>query len=464
MVMNNLNKGIGAAAIAMLVSANAMAGQNAEQAGNETKTSAKNQTERVFSRLSIGGYGEAVMTRNFYSDNIYRYTRPYEHKDDDSHGRFDLPHVVINLGYDFGKGWTMGTEIEFEHGGTESAVEMDADESGEYEAETEKGGEVALEQFWIQKSFGRKLNIRAGEIIVPVGAANQYHMPNEFFTVYRPEGEATLLPNTWHQTGVSVWGRTQNWRYEAQFLSGLDSERFGSECFVHYGATSSYEFKIANVYAGSARVDYFGVKNLRLSASGYRGNTFKNTLRSIGSGTYKDVKGTLTIGAFDFQYKSLNFTMRGNFDWAHLDDASLITKFNKAYPTHSGQDGSPSKHQPVASDAMCYAIETGYNVFAFSDKLTADEQKLYVFGRYEYYNSMQKSTQKSAYGWCEKNRMAIGLNYMPVKEVVVKAEFSDRFFKETGLTYTSSNGNTYPLEYNDEPSVSIGVTYCGWFK
>jgi hypothetical protein len=72
----------------------------------------------------------------------------------------------------------MGSEIEFEHGGTESAVEMDADEAGEYEAETEKGGEVALEQFWINKRFGQgEFNIKMGEIVVPVGATNKYHMP-----------------------------------------------------------------------------------------------------------------------------------------------------------------------------------------------------------------------------------------------------------------------------------------------
>ena len=189
-------------------------------------------------RLTIGGYGEAVMTRNFYSDHFNRYRFPEQHKDDGSHGQFDLPHVVLNIGYDFGRGWTMGSEIEFEHGGTESAVEIDADESGEYEAEIERGGEVALEQFWLQKSFGKALNIRVGELVVPVGAVNQHHMPIEFFTVYRPEGESAMLPCTWHQTGVSVWGKAEGWRYEAQFLSGLDAERFGADCFVKYGAGS----------------------------------------------------------------------------------------------------------------------------------------------------------------------------------------------------------------------------------
>lgn len=417
-------------------------------------------------QFSIGGYGEAVMTRNFYSDNIYRYARPYEHKDDDSHGRFDLPHVVINMGYDFGHGWTMGMEIEMEHGGSGGAVEMDADESGEYEAEVEKGGEVALEQFWINYAFNPTLNLRMGEIIVPVGAANAYHMPNEFFTVYRPEGESTLFPNTWHQVGLSLWGRTSDFRYEMQFLSGLDSERFGAESFVHYGATTPYEFKIANSYAAAGRLDWYALQQqnqrLRLSLSGYYGHTFSNTLRSIGT-AYSDVKGALAIGAFDFQYSwPQRLMVRGNIDYAHLGDAARITSFNKSFPTHSGQDGSPSKHQPVAKNALCYALEAGYNILS----ITAEEQSstLYLFGRYEYYNSMQSSTQQSAYGWCGKRRWAVGINYSPVSQVIVKAEYSHRSFDGTGLTYTSSSGQTFPLEYNNEPSISIGVTYCGWFK
>ena len=69
-------------------------------------------------KFSVGGYGEAAYSRNFYSDSGNRYTTPRNYKKDPSHGRFDIPHAVIYLGYDFGKGWTMGTEIEFEHGGS----------------------------------------------------------------------------------------------------------------------------------------------------------------------------------------------------------------------------------------------------------------------------------------------------------------------------------------------------------
>ena len=412
-----------------------------------TSASAQSSSSEKASRLSLGGYGEAVMTRNFYSDNIYRYTRADDHKNDPSHGRFDLPHVTLNIGYDFGHGWTMGSEIEFEHGGTESAVEMDADEAGEYESETEKGGEVALEQFWINKRFGQgEFNIKMGEIVVPVGATNKYHMPTEFFTCYRPEGENTLFPCTWHQVGISLWGRVSDWRYEVQFLSGLDSERFGSQSFVHYGATSPYEFKIANNYAASLRIDNYSVKGLRLSVSGYYGSTFKNTLRSIGT-TYNKVKGNLAIASFDFMLDRWNWVVRGNADYAYLSDHAAITTFNKNFPTHSGQDGSPSKHQPVAKNAFAVGLEAGYDVFSQFERLK-NKQKLYLFGRFEKYNSYAAGRQKSAYGWCDNTRLAFGVNYYPVKEVVVKGEWSERFLKRN---------------YNNEPSVSIGVAYCGWF-
>lgn len=395
------------------------------------------------SRLQIGGYGEAVLTRNFYSDKYLRYTDAETYKNE-SHGRFDLPHVVIWLGYDFGKGWTLGTEIEFEHGGTESAVEIEEEEAGEYESEVERGGEVALEQFWIQKSFSKALNLKMGHIIVPVGGTNQHHTPTEFFTCYRPEGENTILPCTWHETGISLWGQVKDWRYEALFIAGLDSDRFNRQNWVGNGSGSPYEFKIANSYAGAFRIDNYSVKGLRLSLSGYVGNSFKNTLSATDSERYKSVKGTVTIGAFDFCYNDHNLIVRGNFDYGHLSDSELITRFNM-----SMRQDSPSPQQSVASDAIAMGIEAGYDVLSLFKKEKKDNA-LYVFGRYEYYDSMYK-TQGSVldYTWCGRQRMAVGLNYYPMKSIVVKAEYSHGFLKS---------------QYNNEPSVSLAIAYSGLFN
>lgn len=110
----------------------------------QTVTSDSVQQHVSGRRLSIGGYGEVALTRNFFSDNVYRYRSPKDYRNDPSHGRFDIPHAVLYISYDFGKGWTMSSEIEFEHGGAGGASEKEWEEGGEWEQETEKGGEVEI--------------------------------------------------------------------------------------------------------------------------------------------------------------------------------------------------------------------------------------------------------------------------------------------------------------------------------
>ena len=449
----------------------ALTGLDAQAQDVDGTTGATQQTakkEKV-SRLHVGGYGEAVMTRNFYSQSFNRYKKPENYKDDASHGRFDLPHVCLNIGYDFGKGWTLGTEIEFEHGGNGTAVEIEAEEAGEYEAEVEKGGEVNIEQFWINKEFaGGKFNIKAGEIIVPVGYSNAYHEPNQFFTVYRPEGEATIMPNTWHQVGLSLWGRVKDWRYEAQLLSGLNSESFTAENFVHYGATSPYEFKVANNYAGAVRVDYYPSdkrwgQGLRIGLSGYDGYTFRNTLRTPGA-KYDDVTGALGIVALDFQLKRWGWIVRGNIDYAHLSDADEISAYNQANWTHHKyQDGNPHHYTNIGKNALAYALEAGYNMMAISQQPKANRQKLYLFGRFEHYNTMAAGTYASMYKYTKRYRYAVGVNYQPVSQITIKGEYSYRFFEKPNNNGLAADSPLYQQPYNNEPSVSIGVTYCGNF-
>jgi opacity protein-like surface antigen len=50
--------------------------------------------------------------------------------------------------------------------------------------------------------------------------------------------------------------------------------------------------------------------------------------------------------------------------------------------------------------------------------------------------------------WCSRQILCGGINYSPVKQIVVKAEYSYRKFQ---------------APYNDEPSINIGVVYSGMF-
>ena len=360
-------------------------------------------------RFTIGGYGEAVMTYNMYSDNFGIYSAPENYKNSKGHGRFDLPHAVIMLGYDFGKGWKLGMEIEFEHGGVQ-------------------------------------LNVRAGHIIVPVGLTNTSHLPNQFFTVYRPEGENTIIPCTWHETGISLWGRAGDWRYEALMVAGLNSTFFSTDGWVHDGSASPYEFKPANQIAGAFRIDNYSVKGLRMGLSGYIGNSFHNDITTNTSEQYRNVKGTVMIGAFDFEYNDHHFIARGSVDYGYLTDIYYINRRNS---TQNHTTSSPYSHSLVGKAAMAAGVEAGYDFFSLSDKLREKEQKFYLFGRYEYYDSYIPAEGTTPNDWTNKHRIAFGINYFPIPEVGIKAEYSHRFLK---------------TPYNPEPSVSVGIVWAAYFN
>ena len=414
-------------------------------AGHAQESSADStiQTKKA-SRFSVGGYGEANFTRNYFSDHVSRYSQPEEHKNDPSNGRFDIPHAVIYLGYDFGQGWKFGTEIEFEHGGTGIAYEKEDEEGGEWEQETEKGGEVELEQFWIEKSFCSWANIRAGHIVVPVGLNNAHHEPLSYFTVYRPEGENTILPSTWHQTGVSFWGRSGDFRYEAQFLAGLNADQFTNTGWIHKGHKSPMEFDVANKYGVALRFDNYSVPGLRIGLSGYYGHSIGNSYPRNANGVDAEYKGVVAIGAIDFTYKAYNWIVRGQADYGYLGDAEQLK-----YVYNRLNSKSPYKHSAfVSKNAYAVGIEAGYDIFSQIQSMRQKEQQLYLFGRYETYNPYASKTKETVYDYTAVQRMAVGFNYHPIRQIVVKGEYSKRFLKKM---------------YNDEPSVSFSVAYEGFF-
>jgi len=398
-------------------------------------------------KLTVGGYGEVALTRNFFSDNVYRYSSASSHVGE-SHGRFDIPHAVIYLGYDFGKGWSMQTEIEFEHLGTGTEVEKEFEEAGEWENEVERGGEVELEQFWIQKSFTPGLNVRMGHIVVPVGGLNNRHEPLNFFTVYRPEGEFTILPSTWHDTGISIWGKTGTWRYEALLVSGLDAMLFTRDNFVKNGAHTPFPFQVANHPGLAGRIDKTFACGLDMGISGYYGNSFNNTFpyEAVNNSYINEsTKGTVAIAAFDFRYRGKNLIVRGNADYGSMGDAKAISKYKSSKGAASG---APYSDTPVGDHAVAAGIEAGYDIFSFMN-VKDKEQKLYVFGRYEYYNPYIAVSGQGTYPYTEKHRIAAGINWFPIPEIAVKAEYSHRFLS---------------AGYNSEPSVSLGVCYMAFFR
>ena len=148
------------------------------------------------------------------------------------------------------------------------------------------------------------------------------------------------------------------------------------------------------------------------------------------------------IGAFDFAYKSHWLIVRGNVDYGHLNDAVLISQHNMNQTTMTG---NPYPHTAVGESAWDAAIEAGINALAWSKT----KQKLFIFGRYDHYDSFVPGGVMADIGWCERQVVSGGLNYSPIPEVTLKAEGGIRLFDS---------------QYNNEPFFALGITWTGFFK
>ena len=94
-------------------------------------------------------------------------------------------------------------------------------------------------------------------------------------------------------------------------------------------------------------------------------------------------------------------------------------------------------------------IEAGYDIMAHSNACHQRRQRLYLFGRYDYYDAMFKTVSSMAdeKEW-GRQKITLGFNYYPIKQIVIKGEWSNRMFDKA---------------YNNEPTLSLGVAYYGMF-
>lgn len=393
-------------------------------------------TSTSFTRFRLGSYGEMLYQYMNYGPDRYSDAAGAPA---DSRSKVSIPRMVLGLDYWFTRDIQFSTEIEFEHGGTGNAMELEYEEMGEYEMETEHGGEVALEQFHLTKQFSEAFKIRAGHFIVPIGQTNSRHLPLQFFGTIRPESESELLPLTWHETGIEIFGKYKTWAYELQLVSGLDANGFSSANWIKGGYQGKFEGLNITSPAVVARIDKQILGNLRISASGYYNhNTGKNTTEPK---KMQSVKGSVAIVAADAEFNNKKLIVRANAVYGSLSDSYRISLINRNLSSNS-----QFVRSPVASNALSYGIEAGFNILS----LTGSAKKLFPFARYEFYNSMYK-TESNMLADARFNRrvVTVGLNYFLLPNLVLKADYAMR---------SIDNGN-----YNNENTFGLAVAYSAWF-
>lgn len=355
----------------------------------------------------------------------------------DSRAEVDIPRVALELKYFFQDDLYIETEIEFEHGGAGSALELEYEEFGEFEFESEKGGEVELEEFQITKSFSPAFNARMGHFLVAVGLVNKAGTPTQYFANVRPISETTLLPNAWHETGAEVFGTVKSFAYRAQVVNGLDGTGFSSANWIKGGMQQKFENVRATDLAYVGRVDYVGVEGVMVGASIYYGNTTGDRPKPDMAG----IPAYVTIGDVHAAVQHRALTVRGCFMYGTLENADLVSQYNANLPRTL-----QVPRTPVASAATFYYGEIGYDLLSLLNP--GSTHKLYPFARYDYYNSME-NTDAGVFPVPRFERKVVtgGLNYFLTPNVVLKADYSRRTFGDPNV--------------NDENTVSLGFGIVG---
>ncbi|MFI3187872.1 MAG: hypothetical protein QX198_18000, partial [Methylococcaceae bacterium] len=160
---------------------------------------AASKVYQVGKGLSIGGYGEAnyqarVGDKGSSKDNA------------------DFERMVLYAGYKFTDNILFNSELEFEHGSTE------------------KGGSVSVEFAALDFFIDPMANVRAGMVLMPMGFVNLIHEPPFYFGNNRPEVERQILPSTWRDVGVGLFGEVlPNLTYTAYVVNGLDAANFNAD-------------------------------------------------------------------------------------------------------------------------------------------------------------------------------------------------------------------------------------------
>ena len=341
------------------------------------------------------------------------------------------------------------------YGGTGTAFELENTENGEYETEVEKGGEVAIEQFHITRLIHRSLNVRAGHIIVPVGLTNAHHEPINFFGTSRPEGETTLLPSTWHENGLEIFGSFgkgyASFDYQAMVVAGLNPNGFDRNTWVGSGKQGIFEEDNFTSPAYVFRLDYKGVPGLRVGASFYYcADAGANSDKEQTYSSYGKIP--VRIFTADAQYRNKYVTARGNILYGNLGNSLGVSQANVKLSNKSPY----SRLAPVAKNAVSYAAEAGINirsVFGGNKKIPV----IYPFARYEYYNPQEKGEKgQTMEKRCQVSMWTAGLNWYALPNLVIKADYATRQIGTNKVFGVSK-------AYNSENEFSIGIAYIGWF-
>ncbi len=347
-------------------------------------------------KIKFGGYGEihANFTESSESDKV------------------DFHRLVLYLGYDFADWIKFHSETELEHAflkDTDTQTPSTIDKAG---------GEVSLEQAYVDFLLSDSFNIRAGRLLTPLGIINERHEPTLFNGVERPNFSKRIIPTTWSSDGVGFFGSlTPSLNYQAYVVAGLDGDKFDSGG-IRSGRIKSRQSLHEVAFTG--RLDYRPFEealansdqSLRLGLSGYFGGLDN---KDGGGGNDAGKDGEIAMTSADFEYSVSKFDFRGVIAHTNIDGAA---NFN---------DTAGSKGE-VAEEMFGWYAEAAYHFWPDewkTGKLKKSDATFFV--RYEEYDTQHKMPSGVAKDKSKDiEELTFGVNFYLTPNFVIKADYQLR--------------------------------------
>jgi hypothetical protein len=251
---------------------------------------AASKVYRVGSGVSIGGYGE-ILYENFAA----------EREDGLAAGvpdRIDALRGIVYVGYKFSDRLLFNSEIELEH-----------------------ANEISLEFAYVDYLLSENVGVRAGMLLAPLGWVNELHEPPVFLGTERPVTENRIIPTTWRENGIGLFGGTDalSWRaYVMNSFAGSGFDGSGLRGGRQKGAQA-----LAEDLGVAARLDYVGRPGVLLGASGFIGETAQGAQLA---GT--DVGGEVRIWDVHAEYARQGLELRALVAGASVDEAAELSLLN----------------------------------------------------------------------------------------------------------------------------------------
>lgn len=326
---------------------------------------------------TIGGYGEVHYTNA---------TGP------DTPGEVNVRRFVLYLAHSFSERLAFRSELEVEDTKVEGG---------------EEGGEVALEQLYLDYTLSPAAIIRAGLVLPPIGIINETHEPPTFNGVERPSFDRDVIPSTWRDIGVGLVGAlpgSSGVSYRVYFLNGLVASGFSADAGIRGGRQEGKEASFANPSL-TGRLEW-ARPGLRLGGSFWYGGS-ANRDPALGTGTFDNA---VALVSADARYDVGPFMFRGVVANVSIADAELI---DAAY-------GSG-----VGSRIAGGYVEGAYNLLG--TLAPASAQQLNAFVRHERYNTQAGVPSGVTRDDALARRITtFGLSYKPVYNVVFKGDYQLR--------------------------------------